>query len=476
MTYFRQIYDEGLAQAAYIVGDASSGKAVVVDPLRDIDQYLDHLNDRGYELAGVLETHIHADFLSGGRELAHATGAPLYISAETVEGWKYKGLEGLDVVEMNDGDVLTMGDVEIEAVHTPGHTPEHLSFLVRDTGQTASPMLFLTGDFAFVGDLGRPDLLEEAAGEADTARPGGLQLFDAVDERLLELPDHVQIWPGHGSGSACGKALGDVPSSTVGYEREGAWWATYFQREEGKEAFVDELLDGQPPSPTYFKQMKLLNRDGPAILGRLPEVPRLMPKRAQEAIDEGALVLDLRDLKSFAQGHIKGAVNLPSLKNLSNHAGWVVPYDRELLLVARPEEVDEAMRRLIRIGLDDLVGYIPANRLAQTVDGELRQFEVVEDPDELYAYWKEADVQVVDARSPKEYEAGRIPKAIEGYYGRLPSHLDEVAKDKPIITHCEAGTRAAIAASLMGAEIDEVITIFTGGFRGWKNAGLPVEE
>lgn len=481
MTYFRQIYDEGLAQASYLIGDPKTRQMVVVDPLRDIDLYLDRAADAGYEIAGVAETHIHADFLSGGRELAHATGATFYISGETVSDWEYGALEGLEVVALHDGESFEMGDIEITALHTPGHTPEHVSFLVADNSDGGEPMAVLTGDFVFAGDLGRPDLLEEAAGQKGTAEPGAKETFETMNSGFLELPDFVAVWPGHGSGSACGKALGDVPASSIGYEKRTAWWTDYFE-EGDEEGFVDEFLSDQPESPAYYKNMKLMNRDGAPILGELPSPPRLMPNRFQQLNEQpDTMVLDLRDLRTFARGHVPGSINLAVLKQISNHAGRLAPYDKTLVLVADPEDVEEATRRLIRIGLDDIAGYVPASRIG-TYAEQLNSYPVIDDPDEARKLWDTEQVQVVDVRSQSEWEGGRVPGAHHIYYGRLPEKLPaarergDLDEQQTLIVHCEAGARAAIGASFLEANDFEDVVIYTGGFGGWKKAGHPVEK
>ena len=482
MTYFRQIYDEGLAQAAYIVGDPGTRTAVVVDPLRDIDTYLDHAADKGYEIVGVLETHIHADFLSGGRELAHAAGATLYISGETVEGWKYGGLDGLDVVEMKDGESFDLGELEIKALHTPGHTPEEMSFLVLEKNNGGDPMAVLTGDFMFVGDLGRPDLLEEAAGQEGTAEPGARQTFETMNSGFLELPDFVTVWPGHGSGSACGKALGDVPSSTIGYEKRSAWWSEYFE-ENDEDGFVEEFLSDQPASPTYYANMKMLNRDGPRILGELPSPPRLMPNRFAELLDDDdTVVFDLRDVRSFARGHIPGSINLSSLKQLSNHAGWLAPYGKNLVLITEPGHVEEATRRLVRIGLDDIVGFVPASRVGKYAPQGLKSYPVISDPDQAFELSKREDAWVIDARSKAERQKGYIPDSKHAYYGEISQKVADRKKQgdlptgKKMIVHCEAGTRAAVAASYLDAQGFGDVVLYTGGFQGWKKKGHPVEK
>jgi hydroxyacylglutathione hydrolase len=244
---FTRIYDEDLAQASYLIGCQATGEAVVVDPRRDIAVYLEEAQNNGMRIVAVAETHIHADYLSGSRELAAATGATLYLSDEGDDDWKY-GFEG---ERLHDGGEIQAGNVTLKAIYTPGHTPEHLSFLLTDGAVTDEPGFVLTGDFVFVGDLGRPDLLDEAAGGKDTRFVSAKQIFASLRERFVSLPNYVLVWPGHGAGSACGKTLGAVPSSTVGYERLFSWWGRFLEQ-ENEEGFVEALLEGQPDAPVYF--------------------------------------------------------------------------------------------------------------------------------------------------------------------------------------------------------------------------------
>src|SRR5699024_9454256 len=257
-----RIYDEDLAQAGYLIGCQAKGEALVVDARRDISQYLDLAAAHDMTITAVTETHIHADYLSGTRELAAATGAQTYVSGEGGADWQYE----FDATRLHDGDEITLGNITVKAVHTPGHTPEHLSFLVTDGAFADEPGYMLTGDFVFSGDVGRPDLLDEAAGGVDTRFAGARQIFARLRDTLLTLPDPAQVFPGHGAGSACGKALGSVPSTTVGYERKYSWWGRYLA-DNDEQGFIDELLDGQPDAPAYFGRMKRQNRRGPAIMG-----------------------------------------------------------------------------------------------------------------------------------------------------------------------------------------------------------------
>src|SRR5690625_1126579 len=253
-----RIYDEDLAQASYFIGCQASNEAIVVDPRRDLDVYLELAEKHDMRIVGVTETHIHADYLSGTRELAAATGATMYVSDEGGPDWTYGELFD-DAVRMKDRHRITLGNITVEAVHTPGHTPEHMSFLITDGAQSDKPGFMLTGDFVFVGDLGRPDLLDEAAGFIDTRFAGAKQLFKSLKEKFLTLPDYVQVLPAHGSGSACGKALGAIPASTVGYEPHFSWWSTYLKNDD-EAGFVAELLSGQPDAHAYFGRMKAQNK------------------------------------------------------------------------------------------------------------------------------------------------------------------------------------------------------------------------
>ena len=470
--YFERIYDEGLAQASYIVACAATEEAVIVDPLRDLDIYFDKVDELGFDIVGVAETHIHADYLSGGRDLAKAANATFYISGETVPGWEYDSLEGLEVVELKEGETFNVGNIVLEALHTPGHTPEHISYLVIDTPQADEPMMALTGDFAFVGDLGRPDLLEEAAGEEGTAIEGARQQFESVRDKLVTLPDHVQIWPGHGAGSACGKALGAIPASTVGYERRNAWWSKYIE-DDNRDGFVEELLADQPESPTYFRNMKEMNRDGVHGGYAMPALPELTPEGYRMAVeDQGALVLDARDLQDFAEGHVPGSINLPALENISDHAGWVVPYDQMLVVATERRNLDEVTRRLYRVGFEKFMGWIPR---VEQYEAALSRNDLLT-VDEAYEAWQSDDAVILDVRSESEYREGHIPGAIHVHYGRVADQLDDIPRDKNVVVHCGSGRRASVALSVLeGAGYDRLAN-YPGGLDAWTEAGYPTER
>lgn len=469
---FKQIYEEGLAQSSYFIGCQSNGTAVVVDPRRDIQVYLEEARKNGMQIVAVTETHIHADYLSGARELARATGARLYLSDEGDENWKYSGLEGFDYQLVTDGDQIRLGNITLTVVHTPGHTPEHISFLVQDGAAASEPGFILTGDFVFVGDIGRPDLLEEAAGIMGTAEPGARRMFKSLKEKFLSLPDYVQVWPGHGAGSACGKALGAVASTTVGYERLFSWWAGYV-RSGDQEGFVKELLSDQPEAPYYFAQMKRLNRDGMPILGGLPRPALLSPAQFEQKLAQGAILVDTRDKLAFAGGHLRGAINLPANKSFSNWAGWLLPYDQDLVLLAESDQVEDLMARLIRIGLDRVVGYIPG--LEGYAQGELEVVPQITAA-EAKALWEKGQAVILDVRGADEHLAGHIPGAQNIHAGRVRNNLQRIPKDQPVIVHCLGGDRSSTAISVLrSAGYDNLINL-TGGIRTWQQEGFPITK
>jgi len=469
---FRQIYEEGLAQGSYFIGCQSQGTAIVIDPRRDIQVYLDEARKNGMQIVAVSETHIHADYLSGARELAKATGARLYLTDEGDENWKYSGLEGFDYQLVRDGDQIKLGNITLTVVHTPGHTPEHISFLVQDGAAATEPGFILTGDFVFVGDIGRPDLLEEAAGILGTAEPGARRMFKSLQEKFLTLPDYVQVWPGHGAGSACGKGLGAVASSTVGYERHFAWWADYLRRND-EEGFVKALLSGQPEAPYYFAQMKRMNRDGMPLLGGLPKPPQFTPAQFQQRMAQGAILVDTRDKLAFAGGHIRGAINLPGGKSFSTWAGWLLPYDQDLILLAGSDQVDDLVAKLVRIGLDQVVGYIPS--LEGYAKEELETVPQITAA-EAKARLEKGEVAILDVRGADEYLAGHLPGAQNIHAGRVMSNLSRIPKDKPVVVHCLGGDRSSTAISaLLSAGFTNLFNL-TGGFRVWQQEGFPVEK
>jgi hydroxyacylglutathione hydrolase len=456
---FERIYDEDLAQASYFIGCQATGEAVVVDPRRDAGVYLDKAEQNEMRLVAVTETHIHADYLSGSRELAAAAGATLYLSDEGDEDWKY-GFEG---VKLHDGDEIKVGNITLRALHTPGHTPEHLSFLVTDGAAAEEPGYVLTGDFVFVGDLGRPDLLDEAAGGKDTRYIGAKQMFQSLREKFLTLPDYVQVWPGHGAGSACGKALGAVPSSTVGYERLFSWWGRYVQ-DDDEGGFVEALLEGQPDAPAYFGRMKRQNREGPPLLGERPALKHYEPQEMQEKLRADEIIfVDTRGLDAYLKGAVPGALFVPGGKSFASWAAWVIDPesdDRPIVLLARDAADANALRdRLSYVGIDNVEGYVAS---LEGVEKEAVETVAPEELDEL------EDSYILDVRAKSEYEAGHIPGAKHLHGGRVMWRPGELPKDKAIITHCQTGARSAVVASMLRSRGFESVAELEGGYEGWK--------
>lgn len=459
----KYFYDTALAHASYLVGCQRAKVAVVVDPGRDIDQYLDMASREGVKLIAVAETHIHADYVSGARELADRVGAKLYVSDEGPAEWKYQYLNGYEHRLLRDGDEFMVGNIKFEVMHTPGHTPESISFAVTDQGGGVDkPMGIFTGDFVFVGSIGRPDLLEEAAGLVGTAEPGARDLFRSV-QRFKQWPDYLQIWPGHGAGSACGKDLGAVPSTTVGYEK---LFNPALQSND-EEEFVRYILADQPEAPKYFAVMKRVNKEGPRIIGKegLPEFLELA--RLEKAVSEGSVV-DLSPSVQFASGHVPGTWNIP-LGMLAAWAGWLLDYSKPVYLIGEEGQLSEATRVLRKIGVETLQGAFDVravrnSRLANECYASAT-------PAELANRIMRREVQLIDVRSDAEWSAGHIAGAEHRFLGRLPDNLS-ATDGKPIVAQCQRGARSAIAASILQAAGKEVINM-TGGYQAWRAAGFP---
>ena len=471
----KRFYDTKLAQASYLIGCPASGEALVVDPNRDVEQYVRAAAEEGLKVTHVTETHIHADFVSGSRELAHRTGAQLLLSDEGDADWKYAFAEEAGATLLRDGDTFMVGNLEFEVIHTPGHTPEHLTFLVTDTPATSHPIGAVTGDFVFVGDVGRPDLLEKAAGFEGTMDAAARTLYRSL-QRFKTLPEHIQIWPGHGAGSACGKALGAVPFSTLGYEKIANWGLTV----NDEDAFVRMVLAGQPEPPRYFAEMKRINKLGPSLLGGFHRPERLPESRLQALLAANAVVVDTRSAEEFAARHIPDTINIPLNKSFTTWTGWLVSYDREFYLIVNDDCshcVDEAVRDLAMIGLDRIAGYLGSEVIhAWAAAG--RELETV--PQISAAALAEripkGNLTVLDVRGHSEWEAGHLPGVGNIPVGYLTERLTEVPRDRPVVVHCQSGARSAIAASVLSAHGLTNVVNLTGGFEAWRAAGNPIEQ
>ncbi|RLJ91014.1 MBL fold metallo-hydrolase [Planococcus citreus] len=467
----RYFYDEKLAHASYVVGCQKTGEAVVVDPMRDITAYEELAKKEKLNIVGALETHIHADFVSGSRELNDRFGTKLYVSDEGDADWKYQNLDGISHQLLKDGDQFKIGNLVFDVMHTPGHTPESISFLLTDKGGSADkPMGIFTGDFVFVGDVGRPDLLEKAAGIQGTSDSGAASMFKSI-ERFKALPDYLQVWPAHGAGSACGKALGAVPSTTVGYEKAFNW-AMQFDDEA---SFKKALLEGQPEPPYYFAVMKSVNKVGQKLIKDLPELKEITSAADIEALlAEGKQVLDMRPADAYSKGHIQGTINIPFNNSFTNWAGWVVAYNKPLYLLLDTEVLDEALVALHSVGIDEVYGFAEAETVLAQADN-LASYENVS-PSEANEMVEKGEAYVLDVRNQTEFDEGHIDNAEHIMVGTLKNRLDEVDTDKTIIVQCQAGARSAIAASVLKANgIDNLVNM-TGGYSKWQQEVAPVKQ
>ncbi len=463
--FFQHVYDKSLAQASYFIGCQKDGVAIVIDPKRDVDTYLDIAKQNKMKITHVAETHIHADFLSGSRELAALTGASLYLSDEGGEGWQYE----FDHKGLKDGDTFLVGNLKFEVLHTPGHTPESISFLLTDVPASPHPVMLFTGDFVFVGDVGRPDLLEKAAGIKGTQDAGARQMFRSV-KRFNTLPDFIQVWPGHGAGSACGKALGAVPSSTVGYEKIRNW---AFQLADNESGFVKYLLEDQPEPPRYFAMMKKLNKVERPLLTSVPKQKKLAAAEFEDAVKKGIKVIDTRVKTEFAKGFIPGSINIQGNNSFATWCGWFLSYEEPFILVAEESKLEDLTRKLMRIGLDTMYGYVDDVTVWNGGGKALEKGQVI-DLDTVKKKISSGDVQYVDLRGASEYKAGHIKGSDHVFVGTLEKNLDKISKEKQVIVYCQAGDRSSIGYSILARNGFTNVVNYPGGMSEWVNKGNPV--
>jgi hydroxyacylglutathione hydrolase len=450
----------GLAHYSYLI--ACGGQAVVVDPKRDVDTYLDAAAAGGLRITHILETHIHADYCSGALELAGRTGAELWLSGhDKGEDFQY----AFPHHEFCDGEELKFGNVRMVAMHTPGHTPEHISFLVHDGLRGDYPMALLSGDFVFVGSLGRPDLLGEAAKQKLAE-----QLYDSVHRRLEKLPDGVEIHPAHGAGSMCGSGMSERPQSTLGYERA----CNPFFREQGREKFVDTILKSVPPFPDYYRRMKKVNSAGPRVFGEMPGGETLSVADFRKGIaDQDAVVIDVRLPEAFGGAHIPGALSVGAGTNLSTWAAWVVPYDRPIYLAGDDStDYDEARRSLVRVGLDDVRGVLRGGMRAWSEAGG-EQANVPQISVEELSERMKKGAFLLDVRGAGEWTAGHVEGAQWIMGGDLAKRAAELPTDRAVHVICGSGYRSSVAASVLRrAGMRDVVNV-AGGMNAWNQRKLP---
>lgn len=452
--FFKQFYDVKLAQTSYMVACQQTNEALIIDPMRVLDEYEAVANAEGFTITQATETHIHADFASGLRDAKRKFGAKLYVSDEGDENWKYENMPD-DTVYIKAGDAIHVGHVELKVLHTPGHTPESISFVLTDHGGgSKEPMGIFTGDFLFVGDIGRPDLLEEAAKMEGTTEDGANAMFDSI-QSLNQYEDFLQIWPGHGAGSACGKSLGAVPLSTLGYERHNNWAFKIKDRD----AFVKELTSEQPEPPRYFAQMKKVNKTGLPFF----EVKDIPVDTPESLIGQ---VFDLRSKEAFSKAFMKGSINVPYNSQFVQFVGWFINYDVPMTVIADPAISAALQKDLASIGYDHLQLIVPEDKASRYFNDHYDRISASRFVEEY-----ENKENILDVRSTSEYKAGNLEKAKHIHYGHLMDiDLPFKDDDSPIYVHCQSGVRSAMAMSVLKAKGFDNIVNVDSGYNGIKVA------
>jgi hydroxyacylglutathione hydrolase len=457
-----RIETTGLAQVSYIIADEAGGEIAVIDPRRDVDVYIDWANAHSGTITAILETHIHADFISGAWELHHATGAPVYASRQ--------GQQNFDHLSLDDHDRVRIGYVELEARRTPGHTPEHLVYLLIDPGQDSEPIAMFSGDLLFVGEVGRPDL----HGEGET-RPLAEQLFETFFERIAALPDDLTVYPGHTGGSSCGKNIGDAPQTTLGAERQ----YNYALQHTDKEAFIQAVLEGMPDPPTYYPILKSVNKTGPALLATLQTGAPLTADEVEGAMNNNAVLLDARSEAAFDRANISGSFYAGDRSSFINWIGWLAPYDKPLvLLLNRDEKFDEVVTELRRIGLDQTVSYLQGGIDAWIASGRsVQPFDSILPEDLRDAIENFEELAIVDVRSEDEWNDGHIDWAVHHFVGDIASG-EKISLDRglQIVLACATGYRSRVAASVLQGRGYPMLLDLEGGMNAWNELGLPVES
>ena len=447
--YFKQFYLGCLAHASYFIG--SEGEAAVVDPQRDVQQYLDEAERQGMRIRYVIETHLHADFVSGHRELAEKTGAEIVFGSAAQAEFPHRAVR--------EGDEIRVGDVVLRAVETPGHTPESISWLVIGEGREQK---VLTGDTLFIGDVGRPDL---AGGRGYTSEQMASMLYDSLHGKLLTLADEVEVWPAHGAGSACGKNISRERSSTIGMQRR----MNYALQPMSREAFVDMMTTDLPPAPRYFPMDAEINRRGARPLDDVIAKP-LTESAFLDRLRRGAIPLDVRVASAFGAGHVPGAVNIGLDGQYASWAGTLLPASSEIVLIADSQKTNEAVMRLARVGMENVGGYLEGGMEAWS--GEVEALPQI-DAAELHG--RLSELRVLDVRRPGEFDGGHVPGATNVTLAELPDRLDEVERGAPLAVICQSGYRSSIAASLLRREAFNDLRNVAGGTSAWIAAGYETE-
>ena len=460
--YFKQFYLGCLAHASYLLG--SDGEAAVVDPQRDVDQYLEAAEAQELKIKYVIETHLHADFVSGHRELAARAGAEIVFSEKAGATFPHRGVK--------DSDALRIGKVTLHILETPGHTPESMCILVTDTEVSDQPQKVLTGDTLFVGDVGRPDL---AGGKGFTPQMMAGMMYDSLHEKLLRLDDAVEVYPAHGAGSMCGRNMSKETSSTIGDQKK----FNYALQPMSKNDFIAMMTRDIPEAPAYFSEDAEINRGGAGSLSDIPHPPALSPQAVNQLAGEGHLVLDVRSAADFGAGHVPGSLNVGLGGQFAIWSGSLAPMSAPILIVAESEDkVNEAVMRLARVGIESVKGYLSGGIEAWRAAGlELATVPQVT-VDELHQMIDKAEVQqILDVRRPPEYEGGHVPHAVPAPLSVLRETVPALRLDptKPTAVICAGGYRSSAATSILQQQGFENLLNVTGGTGAWISAGYPVE-
>ena len=456
----------GLAIHSYIVGDDQTKTCAVIDPVRDIDEYISVAEEEGLCITDILETHVHADFVSGSRELKHRLGNKPKIHCSGMGGKEWIPTYADHVVK--EGDQVKLGNISLKAIHTPGHTPEHLMWaLYEEMEPDDVPDWLFTGDFLFVGDVGRPDLLGEEVQEKLAQ-----QLYQSVFTLLNKYSDSVEIFPAHGAGSLCGKSLGTRPSSTLGIERH----QNPAMVRKADSEWISGLMQDMPKAPPYFSRMKKINVEGPQIIGcERPEQKSIGPKEVQEMIQKDCLLVDVRSKEAFSAAHIPGAINLPLGPAFASWAGWILPYDQPIVIVCNnPAHIPGVVDNLLRVGIDQVAGYLKGGMTAWENQGlEISHVETIT-VQELVDRIENKPPFILDVRTDQEWQADHIEKAHHIPVGPLKVRIHEVPRGCEVAVVCGSGYRSSIAASILKREgYRDVANVF-GGMTAWKQQGLPI--
>ncbi|MDJ0768422.1 MAG: MBL fold metallo-hydrolase [Ilumatobacter sp.] len=450
---FHQYYLDCLSHASYLIGDETTGRGVVVDPQRDVSEYLADAADAGLTIELIIETHFHADFLSGHLELAAATGAKIVYSSVAETEFESMGVA--------DGERYSLGDVTLEFRHTPGHTPESLSIVVFEHGIDETPYGVLTGDTLFIGDVGRPDLLASIGFTRDELADS---LYDSLHGKLMTLPDATKVYPAHGAGSACGKNLSTDLWSTIGDQKA----SNYALKAKDKATFVELVTEGQPPAPGYFVYDAVLNRKERELLDESAMPTAMTYDEMLAALERGAMLVDGRNPEDFARGHLSEAINVGLNGRYAEFAGSVLPSDVDIVLVTEPGHELEGKNRLARIGFDRVIGYVE-----QPYKVMFEHRDDVDIASRLTAGEFNArtasvdDIQVVDVRNPGEVEDGVIPDAVTIPVSQLPGRVDELDATRPTVVYCAGGYRSSVAASMLRQRGFVDVSDIIGGYGAW---------